>query len=67
MNLKNIVKENNDLSSHNGLVMEYKRLSIQLKQLQYMENKNSTQLEQLNREQQTLLDNIQTYFDLEVI
>lgn len=66
MNLKNVNLEKNDLSSQNGLLKEYKKLSIQLKQLQILEKKNATQLEQLKAEERLMLDEIHKYSQLEV-
>lgn len=66
MNLKNVNLEKNDLSSQNGLLKEYKKLSIQLKQLQILEKKHSTQLEQLTAEERTIVDEIQKYSQLDV-
>lgn len=66
MNLKNINLEKNDTSSQNGLVKEYKKLSIQLKQLQILEKKHSTQLEQLKTEERTLAEEMQKFAQLDV-
>lgn len=66
MNLKNVNLEKNDLSSQNGLLKEYKKLSIQLKQLQILEKKHSTQLEQLKAEERSLVDEIQKNSQLDV-
>lgn len=66
MNLKNVNLEQNDLSSQNGLLREYKKLGIQLKQLQILEKKHSTQLEQLRAEEQAMRDEIQKYSQLDV-
>lgn len=66
MNLKNINLEKNDLSSQQGLLKEYKKLSIQLKQLQILEKKNASQLEQAKAEEQTLLEEMQKYSQLDV-
>lgn len=65
MKLKNVDTEKNDLSSQNGLLKEYKKLSIQLKQLQLLEKRNSVQLEQLKSEERSLMDEIQKYSQLE--
>lgn len=66
MNLKNINIEKNDLSSQHGLLKEYKKLSIQLKQLQILEKKHSTQLEQLKAEERAALEEMQKYSQLDV-
>ena len=66
MNLKNVNLEKNDLSSHNGLLKEYKKLSIQLKQLQILEKKHSAQLEQLKAEERTLVEETQKFSQLDV-
>lgn len=66
MNLKNINFEKNDLSSQHGLLKEYKKLTIQLKQLQILEKKYSTQLEQLRAEERAAIDEMQKYSQLDV-
>lgn len=66
MNLKNVNLERNDLSSQNGLLKEYKKLNIQLKQLQILEKKHATQLEQLKSEERAMLDDMQKYSQLDV-
>lgn len=66
MNLKNVNMETNDLSSQHGLLKEYKKLSIQLKQLQILEKKHSTQLEQLKAEERVAVEEIQKYSQLDV-
>lgn len=71
VNLKNfgkqldVIDEKNDLSSHNGLLKEYKKLSIQLKQLQILEKRNVTQLEQFKAEERQLFEDIQKYSNLD--
>lgn len=56
----------NDLNSHSGLIKEYKKLSIQLKQLQILEKRTINQLTGLRQEETEALSNIQKYSNLEV-
>ncbi|XP_055629492.1 intraflagellar transport protein 74 homolog isoform X2 [Toxorhynchites rutilus septentrionalis] len=55
----------NDLSSHTGLMKEYKKLCIQLKQLQILEKRTVGQLNGLRQEEAETLNNIQKYNNLE--
>ncbi|XP_065077993.1 intraflagellar transport protein 74 homolog [Ochlerotatus camptorhynchus] len=55
----------NDLNSHTGLIKEYKKLSIQLKQLQILEKRTINQLTGLRQEETDALNNIQKYSNLE--
>lgn len=55
----------NDLNSHTGLIKEYKKLSIQLKQLQILEKRTINQLTGLRQEETEALHNIQKYSNLE--
>lgn len=64
---KNSLSETNDLSSQSGLVKEYQKLSIQLKQLQVMEKRTSKQVMDLRREETETLGEIQKFSSLEVI
>uniref|UniRef100_A0AAG5DF11 Intraflagellar transport 74 n=1 Tax=Anopheles atroparvus TaxID=41427 RepID=A0AAG5DF11_ANOAO len=56
----------NDLNSHTGLMKEYKKLGIQLKQLQLLEKRTGLQLLALRQEETEALHNIQKYTNLEV-
>uniref|UniRef100_A0A182QQ25 Uncharacterized protein n=1 Tax=Anopheles farauti TaxID=69004 RepID=A0A182QQ25_9DIPT len=56
----------NDLNSHSGLMKEYKKLGIQLKQLQIMEKRTLQQVNSLRHEETEALQNIQKYANLEV-
>ncbi|XP_058053453.1 intraflagellar transport protein 74 homolog [Anopheles bellator] len=56
----------NDLNSHAGLIKEYKKLGIQLKQLQILEKRTLQQVGALRQEESETLQNIQKYANLEV-
>uniref|UniRef100_A0A182PNF5 Uncharacterized protein n=1 Tax=Anopheles epiroticus TaxID=199890 RepID=A0A182PNF5_9DIPT len=56
----------NDLNSHSGLMKEYKKLGIQLKQLQILEKRTVQQVNALRQEETDALQNIQKYANLEV-
>lgn len=73
INLKNygitkssIINEKNDLSSHEGLLKEYKKLSIQLKQLQILEKRTKDQLSELNKEEMLVNEEIIKFSSLDV-
>lgn len=59
--------EHNDLSSHSGLLKEYKQLSMQLKQLQLLETTTMEQFEQSQKEEETLSFDIHKYANVEVM
>lgn len=59
-----VMNEKNDLNSHNGLLKEYKKLSIQLKQLQILEKRTITQLNNLKMDENNSLNDIQKYSNL---
>lgn len=61
-----ILNEKNDLSSEDGLLKEYKRLSIQLKQLQLLEKRSVDQIENLKREERTTMDDFDKFSNLDV-
>uniref|UniRef100_A0A182WAT4 Intraflagellar transport 74 n=1 Tax=Anopheles minimus TaxID=112268 RepID=A0A182WAT4_9DIPT len=56
----------NDLNSHSGLMKEYKKLGIQLKQLQLLEKRTMQQVNSLRQEETEALQNIQKYANLEI-
>ncbi|XP_053674008.1 intraflagellar transport protein 74 homolog [Anopheles nili] len=56
----------NDLNSHSGLMKEYKKLGIQLKQLQILEKRTLHQVNALRQEETEALQNIQKYANLEI-
>lgn len=60
------IDENNDLSSHDGLLREYKKLNIQLKQLQILEKRTKDQLATLQEDNVKIAEEIQLYSNLEV-
>ncbi|XP_050092061.1 intraflagellar transport protein 74 homolog [Anopheles aquasalis] len=75
INMKNLNEEKldgsgfiskNDLNSHSGLIKEYKKLGIHLKQLQILENRTLQQVNTLRQEETDVLSNIQRYSNLEV-
>ncbi|XP_058461923.1 intraflagellar transport protein 74 homolog [Malaya genurostris] len=55
----------NDLNSHVGLTKEYKKLGIQLKQLQILEKRTVKQLDELRTNETDALNNIHKYNNLE--
>uniref|UniRef100_A0A182JZ19 Uncharacterized protein n=1 Tax=Anopheles christyi TaxID=43041 RepID=A0A182JZ19_9DIPT len=56
----------NDLNSHSGLMKEYKKLGIQLKQLQILEKRTVQQVNSLRQEETEALQSIQKYANLEI-
>jgi intraflagellar transport protein 74 len=56
----------NDLGSHDGLNKEYKKLSIQLKQLQLLEKRTREQLQTMRDEERELMRDIQRFSNLDV-
>lgn len=60
-----IFNEKNDLSSEAGLLNEYKRLSVQSKQLQIIEKRAATQMETLKREEMSMSNDIDKFLNLE--
>lgn len=62
-----IFNEKNDLSSEAGLLNEYKRLSVQSKQLQIIEKRSSTQMEALRREEMSMSNDIDKFLNLEAL
>lgn len=73
INLKNygitkssILNEKNDLSSHEGLLKEYKKLSIQLKQLQILEKRTKDQQAELKEEELLVNEEIKKFSNLDV-
>lgn len=61
-----MLDEKNDLSSHDGLLREYKRLGIQLKQLQILEKRTADQLKELRRDETTVSEEILKFTNLNV-
>lgn len=61
------IDESNDLSSHEGLLREYKKLNIQLKQLQILEKRTKDQLANLQDEDRTIEEEIELYSNLDVL
>lgn len=59
--------EKNDLNSHGGLLKEYGKLQIQLKQLNILEKRMKKQLSELHQNENDLLQNIQKFNNLDVL
>jgi hypothetical protein len=56
----------NDLGSHDGLLKEYKKLGIQLKQLQLLEKRTREQLHTMKDEEREIMRDIQRFSSLDV-
>lgn len=61
-----IFNEKHDLNSETGLLNEYKRLSIQLKQLQIIEKRSSSQIDTIKRQEISMINDIDIFVNLEV-
>lgn len=59
--------EKNDLNSHGGLLKEYSKLQIQLKQLKILEKRMAKQLDELHQDEDNLLESIQKFNNLNVL
>lgn len=59
--------EKNDLNSHGGLLKEYSKLQIQLKQLKILEKRMKKQLDELHQDESNLLQNIQRFNNLNAL
>lgn len=66
LKLSSAMSEKNDLSSQNGLLKEYNKLSIQLKQLKILEKRIQKQLLQLRQEDSDLVNDIRKFRNLDV-
>lgn len=64
--MNSAMSEKNDLSSQNGLLKEYNKLSIQLKQLKILEKRIQKQLANVRQEEGDLLNDIRKFRNLEV-
>lgn len=62
-----VFSEKNDLNSHGGLMNEYGKLQIQLKQLKILEKRMVKQLDELHQEETKLLRDIQRFNNLDVL
>jgi intraflagellar transport protein 74 len=62
-----VFSEKNDLNSHGGLINEYGKLQIQLKQLNILEKRMVKQLSDLHQEESKLLRDIQKFNNLETL
>lgn len=58
--------DSNDLSSEDGMLKEYKRLSIQLKQLQILKKRTIDQIESFKQEKIELTNDIKKFGNLHV-
>lgn len=63
---KSALDENNDLSSENGMLKEYKRLLVVLKQLQVLKKRTAEQIENALREEMELHRDIEKYTNINV-
>jgi len=59
--------EKNDLNSHNGLMKEYSKLQIQLKQLKILEKRIKKQIDDLRGDERDMLQDIQKFSDLRAL
>lgn len=59
--------DENSHSSHEGLVKEYEKLQIKLKQLKVLEKRIQSQSDELAKEENSLLSDIQRYNNLETL
>lgn len=62
-----VFSEKNDLNSHGGLLKEYSKLQIQLKQLKILEKRMAKQLDELHQDENGLLSNIQKFNNLDAL
>lgn len=62
-----VFNEKNDLNSHNGLLKEYSKLQIQLKQLKILEKRMKKQLDELHQDERDLLRDIQKFNNLNAL
>lgn len=62
-----VFNEKNDLNSHTGLLKEYSKLQIQLKQLKILEKRMRKQLDELRQDENNLLSSIEKYNSLDVL
>ncbi|XP_055378435.1 intraflagellar transport protein 74 homolog [Condylostylus longicornis] len=60
-----LLNESNDLTTKAGAIKEYKRLSIQLKQLELLEQRTNAQLKQLTEEELKLMNEISHYSNVD--
>lgn len=63
---KSALDENNDLSSENGMLKEYKRLLVVLKQLQVLKKRTTEQIENALKEEMELHRDIEKYTNINV-
>lgn len=59
--------EENSPNSHDGLVKEYEKLQIKLKQLKFLEKRIISQLDQLSGEENSILSDIERFNNLEAL
>lgn len=63
---KAAVDDSNDLTSEHGMVKEYKRLLVILKQLQILKKRTADQIEAAKKEELELQQDIEKYSNLSV-
>lgn len=63
---KTALDENNDLTSENGMLKEYKRLLVVLKQLQILKKRTAEQIENAKKEVLELHRDIDKYTNVNV-
>lgn len=63
---KSALDENNDLSSEIGMLKEYKRLLVVLKQLQVLKKRTTEQIENALKEEMELHRDIEKYTNINV-
>lgn len=63
---KAALDDNNDLTSENGMLKEYKRLLIILKQLQILKKRSADQIDNAKKDEIDLQEQIEKYTNLNV-
>lgn len=63
---KTALDDNNDLTSEDGMLKEYKRLSIHLKQLQILKKRTADQVQGYSQESMELNTDIEKFGNLHV-
>ena len=62
-----LFNEKNDLSSQGGLLKEYSKLGVKLKQLKILEKRIQKQLQDLRQNEEELVEDIHKFSNLEVL
>lgn len=63
---KAALDDNNDLTSEHGMIKEYKRLLVILKQLQILKKRSADQIEAIQKEELELQREIEKFSNLSV-